>query len=234
MPRSYYNKMFKGLLPPSMATTTTTGNASDDSGSDDGGATISTRSRKNNSSNRTTPYRFLKKAVQKAKLKHLETKQQRLLEERAQKLQAFRQTSSEFLVKVKKGSALSGGGLPLVDADTPLQDDPCPSQQLAVDCQGRQWTTKPKIVAGQMKFTTPKRYQPIRFDSKLPELDESCASLHVDLPDFEDHLETSEEAKRQEMDDLLKQICAAGLQDKAAAILAQMEAAANAAAASAL
>ena len=105
MPRSYYNKMFKGLLPRSPSST------ADDSGSDDGGATIRTTTRKTadsagGSSRKmtATPYKMIKKAVKKAKQQRELREQERRVQERAQKLEAYRQASTEFLLKVKGGA----------------------------------------------------------------------------------------------------------------------------------
>ena len=75
MPRSYYNQLLKGLMLPPSTT------------------------RKNRS-----PYALIKNAVKKAKLKHELKEQLRAQEERMAKLQAYRQTSEEFLTKVKTGA----------------------------------------------------------------------------------------------------------------------------------
>ena len=209
MPRSYYNQLLKGLMLPPSTT------------------------RKNRS-----PYALIKNAVKKAKLKHELKEQLRAQEERMAKLQAYRQTSEEFLTKVKTGAVVAEQAAP-GPAAANSSDDACPtatmtstkssqSRQLAVDCQGKQWTTKPKIINGEMKFTTPRRYLPKRFDSGLAALDERQPSLIVEVPDFEDQCEAAEEAKQMDLEALAAAIVAAGLQEQAAAILAQCQAQASA------
>lgn len=171
-----------------------------------------TRDRKTRS-----PYGLIKKAVKKAKVKHELKEQQKALAERMVQLQSFHDKSEEFLTKMKPES---GGSITDSDSDDDSSLPLSRSEVIAADCGGRQYTTKPKVINGELKFTTPKRYLPKRYNSGLAALDESNQSLIIEVPEFEDQSAVSKEEKAaNDVEALYAAIVAAGLQDQAAAIL---------------